>query len=113
MAQAVIGAATRGFNTGSVSVSAIGNYETARPSSAMIGAIERLLAWRLDVAHVDPTGTVRMLSRGGSTGNKYPDGTWHRFKTISGHRDAGFFCKGISGGCGLAVFERYLCGRPD
>jgi uncharacterized protein with LGFP repeats len=114
VAQAVIGAATRGFNTGSVSVSAIGNYETARPSSVMIGAIERLLAWRLDVAHVDPTGTVRMLSRGGSTGDKYPNGTWHRFKTISGHRDAGFTaCPGTYlyaelGAIRTAVYHRGL-----
>jgi N-acetylmuramoyl-L-alanine amidase-like protein len=81
--------ATKGFNTGSVAVSAIGNYQIARPTSALIRSIERVLAWRLDWAHVDPSASVWMMSRG-STGNKYPPGQWVRFRTIAGHRNAGY-----------------------
>jgi hypothetical protein len=89
MTKPVMPAATKGFNTGSMAVTAIGNYHIARPSSAMIRAMDRVLAWRLDVAHVNPDSSVWMLSRG-SSGNKYPPGTWVRFRTIAGHRNAGY-----------------------
>jgi hypothetical protein len=89
MTNPVLPGATKGFNTGSVAVSAIGNFQIARPTSALIRAMERLLAWRLDWAHVDPGASVWMMSRG-STGNKYPYGKWVRFRTIAGHRNAGY-----------------------
>jgi N-acetylmuramoyl-L-alanine amidase len=89
MTNPVLPGATKGFNTGSVAVSAIGNFHVARPPAVMIRAIERLLAWRLDWAHVNPSASVWMYSRG-STGNKYPPGTWVKFRTIAGHRDAGY-----------------------
>jgi hypothetical protein len=85
----VIPAATMGFNTGSTAVSAIGNFETASPPAPMVSAIERLLAWRLDVAHINPTGSVNLRSTG-STGGKYPSGRVVQFRTISSHRDAGY-----------------------
>ena len=50
----VIGAHAGGFNTGSVGVAIIGNYNSATISSAARSALQRLLAWRLDVGHVDP-----------------------------------------------------------
>ena len=64
-------------------------FSTVTPPSAMVASIERVLAWRLDVAHVPPIGKVWMYSRG-STGGKYPEGKWVLFNRISGHRDAGF-----------------------
>jgi hypothetical protein len=85
----VLPGATKGFNTNSVAVSAIGNFQVARPPAVLIRAFERLLAWRLDVAHVDPTAKTWMMSRG-STGNKYPPGKWVHFRTIAGHRNAGY-----------------------
>lgn len=85
----VLPGATKGFNTGSVAVSALGTFSTATPPSGMVASIERLLAWRLDVAHVPPIGKVWMYSRG-STGGKYPEGKWVRFNRIAGHRDAGY-----------------------
>jgi uncharacterized protein with LGFP repeats len=85
----VIPAATMGFNTGSTAVSAIGNFETASPPSAMLSAIERVLAWRLDVAHINPSGSVTLRSTG-STGGKYPAGRMVTFRRISSHRDAGY-----------------------
>ncbi len=89
MDRPVLPAATKGFNTGSVAVSALGTFSTVTPPSAMVASIERLLAWRLDVAHVPPNGKVWMYSRG-STGGKFPEGKWVRFNRIAGHRDAGF-----------------------
>jgi hypothetical protein len=87
--QPVVPAATMGFNAGSTAVAAIGNFEYARVPDAVVRAIERLLAWRLDVAHVHPRAFVWLRSAG-STGGKYPAGTWVRFPTIAAHRDAGF-----------------------
>jgi hypothetical protein len=86
MDRPVIPGATRGFNTGSVAVAALGDYRVTPPSSATIVAFERLLAWRLDVAHVSPIGDAWMLSRGN---DRYPEGKWVRFRAIAGHRDAG------------------------
>jgi hypothetical protein len=89
MTKPVTPAATKGFNTGSFAVSAIGNFQIARPPAAVIRSIQRVLAWRMDWAHVNPSGSVWMQSKG-STGNKYPPGTWVRFKTIAAHRNAGY-----------------------
>ena len=50
----VIGAHSLGFNSGTVGVSLIGNFQSAAPPAASVSSLVRLLAWRLDVAHVDP-----------------------------------------------------------
>ncbi len=80
----VVGAHALGFNTGSVGVAVIGTYQTTQISSAAQSALVQLLAWRLDVAHVDPLSTVSMVSGGNS---KYPAGTTVTLRAISGHRD--------------------------
>src|SRR5687768_4996236 len=49
----VIGAHAEGFNTGSVGVALLGTYGNAQPTAKALDAIAALLAWRLDVAHVD------------------------------------------------------------
>jgi hypothetical protein len=80
----VVGAHSLGFNTGSVGVAVIGTYQTTQISSAAQRALVQLLAWRLDVAHVDPLSTATMTSGGNS---KYPAGTQVTLHAISGHRD--------------------------
>ena len=82
----VIGAHALGFNTGSVGVSLIGNFTTATPAPAMQAALVNLLAWRLDVAHIDPLSTVKFVSRGNF---KFKEGTVVTLRAISGHRDTG------------------------
>ncbi|HEX6009585.1 MAG TPA: peptidoglycan recognition protein [Actinomycetota bacterium] len=84
----VIGAAQAGFNTGAVSVSVMGNFQTAQVPDAVKRALVRLLAWRLDVAHVNPSSHATMTSAGGST-TRYDAGTVVRLHAISGHRDTG------------------------
>ncbi len=64
MTKPVIGAQTKGFNTGSAGIAIIGTYSSARPRPAAVAALERLIAWRLDVAHVDPASRVDMVSSG-------------------------------------------------
>ena len=59
----VVGAHAQGFNTGSVGVALLGTYGDA-PSKAAQDAIARLLAWRLDLAHVDPTAALTFVSGG-------------------------------------------------
>jgi hypothetical protein len=83
----VIGAHALGFNTGSTGIALMGTYGDAKPSRAALDALTKLLAWRLDVAHVDPRGFVTVLS-GGS--ERYPPNVPVLLRTVSGHRDTGF-----------------------
>jgi hypothetical protein len=82
----VIGAHALGFNSGTVGVALIGNFQTAIPPKAMRDALVRLLAWRLDVAHVDPLSTV-VYTSGGNW--KFRAGKLVTLRAISGHRDTG------------------------
>ena len=83
----VIGAHAQGFNTGSVGVALLGNYDAVALSSEARSALVRLLAWRLDVAHVDPLEAFTMPSGGNP---RYPSGVPVFLRPISGHRDVGF-----------------------
>jgi flagellar hook assembly protein FlgD len=83
----VIGAHAEGFNAGSVGVAVIGNYSAAAITPAAERSLAALLAWRLDVAHVDPLGFVTWASGGNS---KFRRGTPVLLRAISGHRDTGF-----------------------
>jgi hypothetical protein len=83
----VVGAHSQGFNTGSVGVAVIGTYNTTPISAAAKASLEKLLAWRLDVAHVDPLSTLSYLSGGNS---KFPAGVPVFLRAISGHRDTYF-----------------------
>jgi hypothetical protein len=51
-----------------------------------LDAIAKLIAWRLDLAHVDPTSFVNVIS-GGS--EKYARGIPVLLNAVSGHRDTG------------------------
>jgi hypothetical protein len=83
----VVGAHAMGFNQGSAGVALIGNYDSSTVTPAARSALARLIAWRLDVAHVDPSTTFTWRS----TGNpKFPSGTNITLRTISGHRDTGY-----------------------
>jgi N-acetylmuramoyl-L-alanine amidase len=85
--RAVVGAHAQGFNTGSVGVALLGTYGSTQPSKAAQDAIARLLAWRFDVAHVDPTSFLTFIS-GGS--ERYASGIPVTLRAVSGHRDTGF-----------------------
>ena len=82
----VIGAHAEGFNTGTVGVALIGNYQAATPPATQQTALVALLAWRLDVAHVDPLSTVVYTSGGNA---KFRSGKQVTLRAISGHRDTG------------------------
>jgi hypothetical protein len=82
----VVGAHALGFNSGSVGVAVLGTYGKSAPSQAAQDAVARLLAWRLDLAHVDPTSTHTVVS-GGS--ERYAVGIPVTLRAVSGHRDTG------------------------
>jgi hypothetical protein len=82
----VVGAHAEGFNTGSVGVALLGTYGSAQPSAKALDALAALLAWRLDVAHVDPLSRLSWISGGNS---RFPSGTPVSLGAISAHRDTG------------------------
>jgi hypothetical protein len=83
----VIGAHAEGFNTGSTGVAVLGTYGSAAPSAAARTALANLLAWRLDVAHVDPLSTLTWVSGGNA---RFASGVPVMLRAVSGHRDTGF-----------------------
>jgi hypothetical protein len=85
--RSVVGAHALGFNTGSVGIALLGAYGSTKPSAAALDAIVRLVSWRLDLAHVDPTSYLTYIS-GGS--ERYASGLPVLLSAVSGHRDTGF-----------------------
>jgi len=72
----VVGAHTIGYNEHSFAMSALGNFDTARPPAAMLEAYGRLFAWKLSLHGVDASSTRQRV------------GT-RNFPAVNGHRDAG------------------------
>ncbi|GAB2444703.1 hypothetical protein GCM10027062_26090 [Nocardioides hungaricus] len=71
----VVGAHTLNYNDYSFAMSAIGNYETAKPTKAVIQAYAALFAWKLSLHGVDASSKRQWV------GSRY-------FQAINGHRDA-------------------------
>jgi N-acetylmuramoyl-L-alanine amidase len=80
----VVGAHAQGFNSGSVGISLIGDYSSTSITPAARAALVSLIAWRLDLAHIDPLSKVVRVSSGNP---RYPAGTAITLNTISAHRD--------------------------
>jgi hypothetical protein len=70
----VVGAHTLGYNEDSFGVSAIGNFETVRPSAQLVDGLAQVLSWKLDMAGLPAKGSVTV------------DG--NTLQLINGHRDA-------------------------
>jgi hypothetical protein len=85
--KAVVGAHAQGFNTDSVGVAILGSYGSTKPSAAAVKSLEALLAWKLDLAHVDPLSTLTWRSGGNP---RYASGVPVFLRAVSGHRDTGF-----------------------
>ena len=82
--KAVVGAHAMGFNSGSVGIAVIGDYGSTAITAAARNALVSLIAWRLDLAHVDPLSKVVRVSSGNP---RYAAGTAVTLNAISGHRD--------------------------
>ena len=85
--QGVVGAQVYGFNTGSTGISVMGTYTSEMPPPAAMSALQRLLAWKLDLHGLNPLGTATMTC--GAT-DKYKKGETVEFPVIAGHRDANY-----------------------
>src|SRR3954469_171690 len=83
----VVGAHAEGFNTGSVGVAVLGEYSSLAVAAKARESLANLLAWRLDLAHVDPATTQSFISGGNA---RFPGGLPVFLRTVSGHRDTGF-----------------------
>jgi hypothetical protein len=83
----VIGAHAEGFNTGSTGVALIGTYGSTGPTPAERSALVKLLAWRLDIAHVDPVSRLTYASGGNP---RFAQGAPVPLRAVSAHRDTGF-----------------------
>ena len=82
----VVGAHIRGFNTGAVGVAVIGTFSSSPAPAAAETALAKVIAWRLDLAHIDPLSSLSVVS-GGS--ERYVAGTPVTLRAVSGHRDTG------------------------
>jgi hypothetical protein len=76
VARPVVGAHTLGYNDDAFAMSAIGNFEVARPPAAVIDAYGRLFAWKLSLHGVNASSTHQWVTK------KY-------LHAINGHRDVG------------------------
>lgn len=92
--EGVIGAQTLGFNTGSTGIAVIGEFGGTAVPAAALTSLKKLLAWKLDVHHVDPTSRVSMYC---GASDKFTAGQTVSLPAISGHRDACYTaCPGAS-----------------
>ncbi len=82
----VVGSHTAGFNTGTIGIALIGNFSRSGPASKQVQALDTLLAWRLDVGHIDPKSRVTLTSEGNE---RFAKGRTVSFPAIFAHRDAG------------------------
>ncbi|MEW1982057.1 N-acetylmuramoyl-L-alanine amidase, partial [Citricoccus sp. NPDC079358] len=81
----VQGAQAGGFNSDTIGISAMGNYDVASAPAPMVRAIEKVLAWQAYRYDVDPTANVTLTQRGKGTA-RWSDGTRVTVPTILGHK---------------------------
>jgi SpoIID/LytB domain protein len=93
MEKNVLGGHTAGFNQNTFAVSAIGNFDTYKPTTAeagaMVASIGKLMAWKLALNHRDPLGTATLVSDSSAGTSSYGVGQKATVPVISGHRDIG------------------------
>jgi len=82
----VIGAQAGGWNSVSTGVAILGSFTGVSAPKAAVEAVGALLGWKLALHAVPATGTVEIISAGGSE-NRWPAGRRVNFQRISGHRD--------------------------
>lgn len=75
---------SEGMNYKTTGIALIGTFQYAYPAGAMTVALEKLLAWKLDLHHIPASGTVPMTSSGSA---KLSKGQVVQLNRISGHRD--------------------------
>ena len=96
LTSAVIGVHAGGFNTGTVGVSMLGNYDQVGAPPVMIDAVGRIVGSRLAVYGIDPQGTMSYYTGVGDNG-RYKNQTVS-LPRVFGHRDVSYTaCPGVNG----------------
>ncbi len=89
----VQGAHTAGMNEDTFAVSAVGNFDTVKPTKAsaaiMVESISQLLAWKLAPYGLDPNATAQIPSTDDSGKSRYSYGQIASTPVISAHQDVG------------------------
>jgi flagellar hook assembly protein FlgD len=85
MKRGVVGAQVLGFNRGSTGISVIGDFAAAAPPAAALASLQRLLAWKLKIHHLNPRGTAKLRC---DASDRFARGATVTFSVIAGHRDA-------------------------
>ncbi|MET9493257.1 N-acetylmuramoyl-L-alanine amidase [Streptomyces sp. NPDC006552] len=85
----VHGAHDYGFNTDTVGISYIGNFESAKPTKAALDAIARVAAWKFGQYGIKATSNVTLTSNGDLNvdGNKVALGKTITLPRVFGHKD--------------------------
>ncbi|MCF6524676.1 N-acetylmuramoyl-L-alanine amidase [Streptomyces sp. JJ36] len=82
----VLGAHTRGFNTASVGIAALGTFPAgAHVPRPMLDAVAAVAAWKLEPS-ADPRGRVRLVST--NSESRFHKGTEASLPVVAGHRDS-------------------------
>lgn len=89
----VVGGHSRGFNTGTVGVSMIGDFTSVAPPQAAVDAVGDVVGWKLAISGVDPRTRTQFVTYGNE---RYARGTAVDLPRIVGHRDTGATsCPGV------------------
>ncbi|MFI0237100.1 FG-GAP-like repeat-containing protein [Streptomyces sp. NPDC016845] len=95
----VHGAHDYGFNTDTVGISYIGNFEKVKPTKAALDAIARVVAWKFGQYGIKATSNVTLTSNGdlGTDGNKVAKGSTITLPRVFGHKDTNAtLCPGVN-----------------
>jgi len=86
--QAVVGAQAGGYNLESTGVAVIGTFTDVIPSAVAIGALERLLAWKLSLHGVPVLGRVTVeVNPADAFYTPFVPGAHVSLPRVAGHRD--------------------------
>lgn len=97
LTNAVIGAHAQGFNSVAAGISMIGEYTNVAPPPAQVATVAKVAAWKLAVSGAPRTGTVELVSAGGSL-SRYGAGKTAVLPRVFAHRDVGqTACPGNTG----------------
>jgi hypothetical protein len=119
----ILGGHSKGFNTDSVGVAFLGQYQpgaspaAANPSDAALTSLYELLAWKFSIHGVNPRGHATVTSNGST---KYAEGTVVTIPTIIGHQSVSLTsCPGANLAAHLGevrpavAFLKALAATPD
>lgn len=93
-----IGAQAGGYNTTTIGVSALGNYETAKVTTPLVSAITNVIAWKSYQHGLDPTGKTQLLTGTSSkSALRFAIGSTVTVPVVLGHRDTNkTACPGVN-----------------